>query len=445
MKKTSILIAALFIYLLGVTTLLFIKQKKQEEIAQERYQAITIGAPDAGQGESLYSAFTKINSNFSAHDDSLALRYRKTETQALISDSIQALKNAALSASSYFWELTDTGYTYKQIITWNQLQAAISEVEGGGTASAPYVLQFTIGSTAGAPANGDSTLYHNDFIDKPVFLWRGTGANMTRQRYNATTRNGVTGYRQSNDTIIVRPAFATGETVLIEARDSVEYLNFGTSTLLSGLLSYWKLDETSGTTAYDAHATNNGIISAGVTINQTGAIGKAYDFNGTSSNVNIGKVCQPTEAISISLWFNTADISSTQWMFGNGVYSTNWCGYWISINSAGEIMFALGTNTATMLEKYYGSGLDNGSWHHVVATWNGSNAYIYVDNVKSTATAYTSDIVYVTANNLRFGSNAYGDGAFYGGLIDEPAIWNRALTDSEVATLYEKSPYPFVQ
>ena len=41
------------------------------------------------------------------------------------------------------------------------------------------------------------------------------------------------------------------------------------------------------------------------------------------------------------------------------------------------------------------------------------------------------------------GSNAYADGTFYGGLLDEVAIYNRALTDAEVEDLYGELPYPF--
>ena len=44
-----------------------------------------------------------------------------------------------------------------------------------------------------------------------------------------------------------------------------------------GMISYWSLDETSGTTAYDALGVNNGnIVSA--TINQPGPIGTSYYF-----------------------------------------------------------------------------------------------------------------------------------------------------------------------
>lgn len=400
-----------------------------------------------GTGDPLRTAFQKVNANNALIEAAIAATSTTTEVRGIVNDSLDALKAAALPATSYFWEKADTvgGSGEDVLVTETGLNAAIAEVEVGGTSTGiTKSLEFIVGTTSGAPTNGDSTVYHPAFVDKHTYVWRGTTADMHRQHYNATARNGITGYRMSNDTVIVRPAFATGDRVAIQPIDSIEFLTFGTNSLLNGLMAYWKLDD-SGSTAEDAHSTNDGTISAGVTTGETGVIGDAFKFNGTSSNVSFGTACRPTEGLSISLWFNIADITSggDQWFVGNGVYSTNWCGYWVSINTTGNINFRLGTNTATLLDKTYESGLDDGTWHHVACTWDGTNAYIYVDNVKSTATAYSSNIVYVSACHLRMGSNAYADGTFYGGLLDEVAIFNRALTDAEVAVLYGESPYPF--
>lgn len=427
----------------------------QKDIVPVKTRSVSLSLTDVnigttandGTGDALRTAFQKVNANNALIENAFATVSTTTEMRGEINDSLDALKAAALESSDYFWEKVDTvgGSGEDVLVTKTVMNAAIAEVEVGGTSTGiTKSLEFIVGTTEGAPANGDSTVYHTAFVDKHTYVYRGTTADLHRQHYNATARNGITGYRMSNDTVIVRPAFSTGDRVAIQPIDSIEFLTFGTNSLLNGLMAYWKLDD-SGSTAEDAHSTNDGTISAGVTTGETGVIVDAFDFNGTSSNVSFGKACRPTEGLSISLWFNIADITSggDQWFVGNGVYSTNWCGYWVSINITGQINFRLGTNTATLLDKTYESGLDDGSWHHVACTWDGTNAYIYVDNVKSTATAYSTDIVYVTACTLRMGSNAYADGTFYGGLLDEVAIYNRALTDAEVEDLYGELPYPF--
>jgi hypothetical protein len=49
--------------------------------------------------------------------------------------------------------------------------------------------------------------------------------------------------------------------------------------LTDNLVAYYKLDETSGSTAVDVIAANNGTIT-GATVNQAGKIGTAYSFDG---------------------------------------------------------------------------------------------------------------------------------------------------------------------
>jgi hypothetical protein len=85
--------------------------------------------------------------------------------------------------------------------------------------------------------------------------------------------------------------------------------------LLDGLVSYWKFDETSGTTSYDAVGSNDGTIT-GATINQTGKINTAYDFDGTDDNVSISyPVDYKTGNFSVSLWAIADANSGTDWLW----------------------------------------------------------------------------------------------------------------------------------
>lgn len=52
----------------------------------------------------------------------------------------------------------------------------------------------------------------------------------------------------------------------------------------------WHLDETTGTTVYDAIGSIDGTMSAGVSINQTGKFNKAYLFDNSADNVTYGDV-----------------------------------------------------------------------------------------------------------------------------------------------------------
>ena len=73
--------------------------------------------------------------------------------------------------------------------------------------------------------------------------------------------------------------------------------------------------------------------------------------------------------------------------------------------------------------------ITNGEWHHVAGTWDGSEIKIYIDGVEENSAPFagpmsTSDLP------VRFGFR--GTGTALKALIDELAIFNRALTEEEI-------------
>jgi hypothetical protein len=74
------------------------------------------------------------------------------------------------------------------------------------------------------------------------------------------------------------------------------------------------------------------------------------------------------------------------------------------------------------------------SWHHYVFSYDGTNIYLYVDGVKI-GSVTGSGIVNNAANiNFLVGNSIVNE--YWDGTIDELAIFNRALTDAEVYSIY---------
>lgn len=347
-----------------------------------------------------------------------------------------------LHVRSPYW--TDTTAL---IATKNYVDTELSTLIIPSTSSI-YELQGIVGTTSGFPVNGDSTIIHS-FFEQVNYI------DIFRDGILQTYNNGLSHnigtvtdsyvFIKASGTVIVKPTLTTGEKIRIKTLTNTTWnalTSEGTADPLeSGLMAYWKMDETTGSTMEDSYSTNvDGTISAGVTLAQTGIDNYAYDFNGTSSYVNIGTAdCHPTSGISISLWFNSANITNDQNFLDCSYYTgTGWTGYRVVLGADGFINFLLGTGTATVLDKSTPStGHDNGVWHHVVCTWDGSNAYIYVDKVKSLPTSFNTDIAYVAQSILKIGANTYRDNFWYGGLLDNIRIYNRALSDAEVANIYD--------
>ena len=220
-----------------------------------------------------------------------------------------------------------------------------------------------------------------------------------------------------------------------------------TSTLLNGLMAYWKLDETSGTTVYDS--TSNGINGTSIDVTSiTGKISNAYSFNGSSSNVGFGAVCRPTGGLSVSYWINVTASQSTKPSIHNATYSTNWAGWLIYFTSGGFIRFLLGDNLTAPYQLTTTTNLRNTGWRHIVCTWDDTtdNVYIYVDGSIGASGSYSRNLVYHNNCNLHFASNETGTAGFANINLDEVGIWDRALSQVEVGELYNSGngkSYPF--
>ena len=157
-----------------------------------------------------------------------------------------------------------------------------------------------------------------------------------------------------------------------------------TSTLNLGLISYWKIDETTGTVAYDAVSTNNCTVQTGVTINQSGLINKAALFVVTNNGLTTGKTASQLgigggASKSVSIWIkpdpsinlvNSGGIINLGTMANQQQFGIKIFGYWMFDSWYGAVRIAPD-----------GEKLADGNWHHIVVTYNsdGHKLRTYLD------------------------------------------------------------------
>lgn len=84
--------------------------------------------------------------------------------------------------------------------------------------------------------------------------------------------------------------------------------------------------------------------------------------------------------------------------------------------------------------------LADGNWHHVAATFDGTTRSVYVDGILKGSDVPRPHKVPVRAKNVRIGST--NNGEYFQGSIDDVAIWNRALTQSELVQRQIMPPNP---
>jgi hypothetical protein len=73
-----------------------------------------------------------------------------------------------------------------------------------------------------------------------------------------------------------------------------------------------------------------------------------------------------------------------------------------------------------------------GEWHHIAGTYDGSTFYLYVDGSKTFQFDYKAKLPKNGADVV-VGRRSKANEAAYKGIIDEVAVFNRALSAAEVA------------
>lgn len=207
--------------------------------------------------------------------------------------------------------------------------------------------------------------------------------------------------------------------------------------LTDDLVSYYKLDETSGATADDAHGSNDGAIT-GATLNQTGIIGTAFDFDSTDDKVVLTNLHFQSN-FSLSFWFS-ADVDQSEGHIVSN--SGGGKGWFASIASNGKLLFS------TLAHDYYSTATyDDANYHHVLVTYDGTNFKVWIDgsldiDQDSTFTKQTNN-----AYSINLACYPVEGGYNFGGLIDEVAIWDAAIDgDTYASLLYNAGAgwaYPF--
>jgi parallel beta-helix repeat protein len=220
------------------------------------------------------------------------------------------------------------------------------------------------------------------------------------------------------------------------------------------MISYWKFDEGTGTTAPDCIDANDGTIYGASWT--TGRVDDALSFDGTDDYVLVPdspNLC-PTEAITIEAWIKPEEMDF--WWAKMIVIKAD-SDYWDWNIPASSYEFLVRNYpegsynvefSAEFETGHAGYRTDNGpltlhEWNHVVATYNGSSMKIYVNNACVLEQPQSGVIKHSWLPNmtLQIGSfistrPGYDSVCYFHGSIDEVAVYSRALTDEEIQEHY---------
>ena len=78
---------------------------------------------------------------------------------------------------------------------------------------------------------------------------------------------------------------------------------------------------------------------------------------------------------------------------------------------------------------------DKEHWNHVVATYNGQHAKVYLNGKMQALGTTNNEKIHMNDNPVTIGTEGYGN--HYTGEMDDIRIYNRVLSDEEVKALYD--------
>ena len=166
-----------------------------------------------------------------------------------------------------------------------------------------------------------------------------------------------------------------------------------------------------------------------------GKAGDALSFDGKSSYVECmnAESLNPTGAFTVCAWTKARSwggylVSKDDWQKGHTR------GYVLRCLPDGFVGFTFGARGWRDVRS--NTRLDVGEWFHAAGTYDGKRLTIFI-NGQAAGTSFISQRITRSPYNLRIGRGHYASDRRFDGIIDEVAVFAKALTDAEIASIYQ--------
>lgn len=341
---------------------------------------------------------------------------------------------------------------YQGILPDSAIARHASEVGGSGysddvlagEASYPPYLYLRLSDTPGEPGLPGDLFYDNNGLYGQIGLydvgfmpWLDEGALVVLEGSNATLA-GLTVTDDGASIALIDNARSSLTDPLIVSHEPVTgvpgFDPDAGGALPTGLQAYWPLEEASGDVTDVIAAlvgTNTGTTSvAGIQGNGRTFAGAEYVTIPQSTRLDL------TAEWTLSVWIRPTNVASIQTVATKGASATSGAHQWIlyiSGNANGDIYLFTPSGDAYTA----GGVLTANVWHHIVITLTGGTTpAIWLNGVSQTITDTITAAATIISDSTVLGRHSAGVGRYFTGRIDEPGIWNRKLTNAEIADLY---------
>lgn len=225
------------------------------------------------------------------------------------------------------------------------------------------------------------------------------------------------------------------------------FLPFYSQTLSDSLVAHYLLNSNGNDEINGNHGT---VYGATLVNDRNGNLNGAYQFDGTNDWINIGSTSdlEITGDITVSAWVKTPSswpsvYKDYQIYTRNTEYVSTIYGVNLYLNdphlSSRRFGFILKTGSNSWGNDFVTSStsLQLNTWYFVVGVREGNLVKIYVNgNLEGTDVGSSSPINYGATPNASIGQKDNLSASWFKGVIDDVRIYKRALSASDIQTLY---------
>jgi hypothetical protein len=330
----------------------------------------------------------------------------------------------------YSKTLIDELSIYNRVLTGAEIQAIYS-AGSLGKCSPGVAPSITAQPASQTVLAGASATFTASAVGTPPLSYRW--------RFNGTNVAGATGASLSLSN--VQPAQAGSYVVVVTNAFGSATSSHAVLTVIppapcaappAGLVGWWP----GAGNANDAVGGNNGTLQGGVTFSP-GVVGQAYNFNPANGTVVVpdSSSLRLTNQLTIEAWINARSVSGNPGIISKVGIATGNHGYQLGLWDHRLVGLLNGPDQAWPSGAVAsGPLITTGQWYHVVFTYDQSAMKLYVNGMPVATNVIGPQVIAATTTDLRI--SGADDHCFFDGLIDEPSVYNRALSVTEIAAIY---------
>ncbi len=215
-------------------------------------------------------------------------------------------------------------------------------------------------------------------------------------------------------------------------------------------VSYWRLNDASGTTMIDTAGERNGTYRNGVTLAQRTGLGCSTVawFDGVNDYAEVSHRSKYELAQgSIAVWFRPEQVTSKATILSKAAVGFGNGGYFDIYVQNDRVRAAQASNSAWYALQT--PTIEANQWHHIVITFGASGRVLYLNGVEVAVGTFTGDIsqnkepLAIGVSTIMSSSGSVTPtSAPFRGSIAEVVIFPAVLDASQVADLFSAYPPP---